>query len=194
VRVPDAYIIPKEWLMKFDDKYLLKQFINSTSYCAKDTILTLSYYTIDNYATTKSPYEGHYLHYNTSITLKTEKVQVHAGDLIIRLQADEKIVEGALLKKCLVQLLEPVAEDSYFNWNFFDPILQQKEGYSDYVFEDLAAEELKQNPSLAKALEEAKLKDDNLAQNGGAQLNWVYQHSIYREPGYKRYPILRWNY
>ncbi len=194
VRVPDAYIIPKEWLMKFDDKYLLKQFINSTSYFAKDTILTLSYYTIDNYATTKSPYEGHYLHYNTSVSLKTEKVQVHAGDLIIRLQADKKMVEGALLKKCLVQLLEPVAEDSYFNWNFFDPILQQKEGYSDYVFEDLAAEELKQNPSLAKALEEAKLKDTNLAQNGGAQLNWVYQHSIYREPGYKRYPILRWNY
>jgi hypothetical protein len=134
------------------------------------------------------------MHYNTSLTLKTEKVLVHAGDLIVRTQASNKVCAGALMKKCVVQLLEPNAEDSYFNWNFFDAVLQQKEGYSDYVFEDLAAEMLKNDPSLAKALEAAKLKDPSLEQNGGAQLNWVYQHSIYREPGYKRYPVYRWNY
>lgn len=194
VKVPNAYIIPKEWLVKFDDKYLLKEFMKANDFIQRDTILLLSYYAIENYSTTKSPYEGHYLHYNTVTTLKTEKIQVHAGDLIIRLLPSEKVCEGALLKKGLVQLLEPVGEDSYFNWNFFDAILQQKEGYSDYVFEDLAAEELKKDPALAKALEEAKLKDVNLAQSGGAQLNWVYQHSVYRELGFKRYPILRWKY
>jgi len=35
---------------------------------------------------------------------------------------------------------EPQGEDSYFAWNFFDPILGQKEGCSDYAFEDIAAE------------------------------------------------------
>ncbi len=194
VKAPDAYIIPKEWLMKFSNQYIIGEWIKSNSFVQNDTSIIASYYVIDNYSTTKSPYEGHYMHYNTSVVLKTEKVHLHKGDLILRVNPSENVCDAAVMKKCLVQLLEPVAEDSYFNWNFFDPILQQKEGYSDYVFEDLAAEELKQNPSLAKALEEAKLKDANLAQNGGAQLNWVYQHSIYREPGYKRYPILRWTY
>ena len=46
--------------------------------------------------------------------------------------------------KYLLETLEPEAIDSFFNWNFFDTILQQKEGYSEYVFEDLAAELLKE--------------------------------------------------
>jgi hypothetical protein len=37
-----------------------------------------------------------------------------------------------------LETLEPEAVDSFFNWNFFDTMLQQKEGYSDYIFEDLA--------------------------------------------------------
>ena len=43
----------------------------------------------------------------------------------------------------LIETLEAEATDSFFNWNFFDTILQQKEGFSSYVFEDIAAEYLK---------------------------------------------------
>ena len=43
----------------------------------------------------------------------------------------------------LIETLEPQAEDSYFAWNFFDGILGQKEGYSAYAFEDIAADYLK---------------------------------------------------
>ena len=194
VKAPDAYIIPKEWLVKFANKYLIQEFVDAKSFIQRDTNLLVSYYLIDNYSTTKSPYEGHYMHFNTTVTRKTDLVQVHAGDVIVRLKPDEYVCNSAQLKKCLVQLFEPVGEDSYFNWNYFDAILQQKEGYSDYVFEDLAAEELKKHPELLQQLEEAKLKDSTLGESAAAQLNWVYQHSIYREPGYKRYPILRWKY
>jgi hypothetical protein len=48
----------------------------------------------------------------------------------------------------LMGTLEPTAEDSYFAWNYFDAILGQKEGYSGYVFEDVAAAYLKNNPEL----------------------------------------------
>ena len=44
----------------------------------------------------------------------------------------------------LLETLEPEAKDSFFNWNIFDIIMQQKEGFSPYVFEDLALEILNQ--------------------------------------------------
>ncbi|MGY0039706.1 hypothetical protein [Pedobacter sp. NJ-S-72] len=47
-----------------------------------------------------------------------------------------------------METLEPQATDSFFNWNFFDSILDQKEHYSPYVFEDTAAGLLKITPIL----------------------------------------------
>jgi lipid A disaccharide synthetase len=70
--------------------------------------------------------------------------------------------------------------------------LQQKEHYSDYVFEDLAAEFLTKNPTVRQQLDAAKAADPALAASGPAQLEWVYQHSPYAEAGYRRYPVLRW--
>jgi len=39
---------------------------------------------------------------------------------------DYKISTNQLGVKYLLETLEPEAVDSYFNWNFFDTILQQK--------------------------------------------------------------------
>jgi hypothetical protein len=39
---------------------------------------------------------------------------------------------------------------------FFDAILQQKEGYSDYRWEDVAEKYLAENPTLKTTLEEKK--------------------------------------
>ena len=92
-----------------------------------------------------------------------------------------------------MEVLEPQGEDSYFAWNYFDTILQSKEGYSAYVFEDLAADYLAQNPGLREALEEEKAKNPDFADNGAAQLRWVYEHSPWKEKEYMRYPIFRIN-
>jgi hypothetical protein len=91
----------------------------------------------------------------------------------------------------LIETLEPTAADSYFAWNFFDAILGQKEGYSGYVFEDIAAEYLKTNPDLKNKLEEKKAADTVFAKNGRAQLNFVYENSPWVEPDYLRYPVFR---
>ena len=53
----------------------------------------------------------------------------------------------------ILETLEPQAPDSYFAWNFFDGILMQKEYFDGYVFEDTAAELLRKDPALQKALE-----------------------------------------
>jgi hypothetical protein len=62
------------------------------------------------------------------------------------------------LNRFIVETLEPKGVDSYFAWNFFDSILSAKEGYSPYVFEDVAADYLKKNPQARKQLDEAKAK------------------------------------
>lgn len=81
--------------------------------------------------------------------------------------------------------------DSFFNWNLFDSILGQKEYYSDYVFEDTGAEILKNNPKLREALEKKKAEDQKFAEDGRAQLDWVYRNSEYYEKTHMRYPIFR---
>jgi predicted Zn-dependent protease len=61
----------------------------------------------------------------------------------------------------LLKRLEPQGVDSFFAWNFFDSMLGQKEYFSDYVFEDVAAQMLKTDPALRKKLDDAKRPTQN---------------------------------
>jgi hypothetical protein len=90
-----------------------------------------------------------------------------------------------------METLEPQGEDSYFAWNFFDAILGQKEGFSGYAFEDIAAEYLKKDPELKKKLEQRRASDTAFAKSANAQLNFVFQNSPYFEPVSLRYPVYR---
>jgi hypothetical protein len=75
--------------------------------------------------------------------------------------------------------------------NFFDAILQQKEGYSDYRWEDVAEQYLINHPELRSKLEEKKKNDPKFAENASAQLEFVYKNSPYYEPAHMRYPVYR---
>ena len=155
-------------------------------------------YAIEDYKTTPRPYEGHYLHSQVKVAFRTRDTPPMGN---IRIQERTTLEPGTYLAvlaeqgpaaRYLVEALEPQATDSFFAWGFFDSILQQKEHFSDYVFEDLAADLLAQNPAMRQQLEAAKKADPALAASGPRQLEWVYQHSPYAEPGYRRYPVLRW--
>jgi hypothetical protein len=90
-----------------------------------------------------------------------------------------------------METLEPQPQDSYFAWNYFDAILGQKEGYSPYAFEDIAAEYLKTNPDLKTKMEQRRASDSVFAKSGRDQLNYVFKNSPYFEPVNLRYPIYR---
>ena len=93
--------------------------------------------------------------------------------------------------RLIVELLEPQGMDSYFAWNFFDGILQQKEYFSPYVFEDLAAE-LLENDELLRIDFEKKIEEDKeFAKNSWAQLYFIYKRSPYYEPTHNLYPVAR---
>ena len=94
--------------------------------------------------------------------------------------------------KYIIETLEPEAIDSFFNWNFFDSILAQKEYYSAYIFEDTAVQLLKDNAQLNKLFEEKKSSDKKFADDGEVQLDWIYKHSPYYERNSHRvYPVYR---
>ncbi|OMP13777.1 hypothetical protein COLO4_00972 [Corchorus olitorius] len=140
-------------------------------------------YRIESYQTVSTPYEGHYPHHDTKVSVKTEKLKFVKGDFIVDTQQP-----GV---KYLLETLEPQANDSFFNWNLFDAILQQKEYYSAYVFEDTAAKLLKDNPKLKAELDAKKASDKEFAKDGAAQLDWVYYHSEYYEKTHNQYPVYR---
>ena len=182
VVIPSFYVVPKSQWPIID---LLKLNGIEMQPLANDTEIEVESYKIASYETSKSPYEGHYGHYNTVVTKSIEKIKFRKGDFMINTQQ-----AGV---KYLLETLEPEAIDSYFNWNFFDPILQQKEYFSAYVFEDLAKEILDKDPKLKAEFEAKKKSDNSFAENGAWQLDWVYKHSPYYEKAHLQYPVYRLN-
>ncbi|MDK2771449.1 MAG: hypothetical protein KYX68_04365 [Flavobacterium sp.] len=180
VTIPSFYVIPQSQWPVIE---LLKLNKIEIQPLAQDTEIVVESYKIASFETTKYPYEGHYGHYNTSVSKSTQKIKFRKGDFMVA--TNQKGV------KFLLETLEPEAVDSYFNWNFFDPILQQKEYFSAYVFEDLAKEILDKNPNLKAEFEAKKQSDTKFAENGAAQLDWVYKHSVYYEKAHLQYPIYR---
>jgi hypothetical protein len=116
----------------------------------------------------------------------SQKVQFFKGDYWIDM--------GQPQNRYIVETLEPQAPDSYFAWNFFDGILQRKEYFSPYVFEDSAMEILEKNPTLKAALDAKKVADEKFAKSAYAQLMFIYERSELAEKTYKRYPVGRFFY
>lgn len=180
VKIPSAYIIPQGWHNIIE---LLKLNQVEMTPLKKDSIIMVESYKIGSYDSRKTPYEGHYQHYNTKV-LKTEKeINFIKGDYIIYTHQD------AL--RYLLETLEPQAPDSFFNWNFFDTVLQQKEGFSPYVWEDRALELLNNNPKLKEAFEHRKKDLTEFNNNWYAQLDWIHKQSEYYENAHMQYPVYR---
>jgi hypothetical protein len=177
---PLAYIIPQAW-GKIIDLYKLNNVVMHR--LTHDTTLEVEMYYIADYKTPARPYEGHYLHSGVKISPTQMKVKFYEGDYVV--------YTNQALNRYIVETLEPQGVDSFFAWNFFDSVLGQKESYSPYVFEDVAADLLKKNPDLRKKLDDEKQKDPKLAGSASAQLNFIYRNSPYFEKTYLRYPVGR---
>ncbi|WP_462219473.1 M14 family metallopeptidase [Ferruginibacter sp.] len=180
VTAPSAYIIPQGWgtvvdLMKLNN-VTVKQLNN-------DTLIEVEAYKIDDYKSFPKPYEKHHKNFAVKVSSSKQKLKFLKGDYLIQLNQKAN--------RYIVEILEPTGDDSFFAWNFFDAILQQKEGYSDYRWEDVAAEVLKNNPAVAAKLQLNRESDAKFAADASAQLNFIYKNSPYYEPGHNRYPVYR---
>ncbi|BAO54265.1 M14 family metallopeptidase [Nonlabens marinus] len=182
IRIPEYYVVPQgQWevieLMRLNN-IIMKPL-------EKDSTMTVGKYTMNKFNTAPSAYEGHYPHSNVKVQEKTRKVRFRESDILIP-TAQPGI-------KYILETLEPAAPDSFFKWNYFDTILQQKEGYSAYVFEATARKMLEENESLRKRFDSMKRADRKFANSNRAQLSWLHDRSDNHEDAYLTYPIYKLN-
>lgn len=180
IAIPSYYVIPQSEQKVLEN---LKRNNILVKEIQQDSTIFGQQYRISDYKTLKYAYEGHYAHYETQVKAESKHLKFRKGDFLVSTKQ-----AGV---KYLLETLEPEADDSFFNWNFFDGILGQKEYFSDYVFEDTAAELLKNNQVLRTAFEFEKVANPDFAKDGKAQLDWIYKHSDYFEGSVGLYPIYR---
>lgn len=180
VSVPSAYIVPQAYTEVIER---LKWNGVEMEQLKTDKEIEVEMYYIEDYETSKSPYEGHYPHYDTEVYKVTRAQRFYKGDYIIKMDQ--------VANRFILETLEPQAPDSYFSWNFFDGILNQKEHFSTYVFEDLAAELLKSDPQFKEAFEQRKLEDEEFGRNAMKQLRFIYESSPHYEDTHMLYPVGR---
>lgn len=180
IDIPKAYILKQGWWKVLDR--LKDNNITFTTF-KNDTTITVEEQHIQNYKTRSNAYEGHYLHYNTTVSLAKKTLTFNKGDIHIPVNQN-----GA---RYIMETLEASATDSFFNWNFFDSILHQKEGYSAYVFEDIAEQYLKDNLHLKIAFDEKMKTDVEFSKNSRAQLDFIYKNSPHYETAHLKLPVFK---
>jgi hypothetical protein len=182
VTAPEYYIIPGAY-KNVIARLMMNQVVIKR--LKKDTVLTVEASYISDYKTGKNPYESHYVHSGVKISKSTQTIHYYQGDYVVQVnQASNRYI---------VETLEPEGSDSFFAWNFFDGILQQKEWFSDYIFEEKADSILKHNDALKSELMAKQKSDPEFAKDHWGQLYFVYSHSDYMEKTYNRYPVTRIN-
>lgn len=151
---------------------------------SKDSTSIGSYAYVKNYVSPKKPYEGHFIHSEVECDSESKaRIKIKKGDILVPTNQPNR--------QFILSVLETEAEDSYFNWNFFDSYLQQKEYFSAYVFEDKAKQILDENPQLKVEFENKKAEDESFRNSSRDQLYYIYRNSVFFEPTVNRLPIMK---
>jgi hypothetical protein len=180
VELPAGYLIPRQWRSVIDLMNLNRV---ESQIVDREMKLPAEVYRIQDVSSRETPYEGHHFHDAVKLAKVSGPVTALPGDIIIPIHQDQA--------RYVVETLEPEAMDSLFRWNFFDTVLQRKEYFSPYVFEDSAEKMLAGDPALRSQFESRKQEDAQFADDPKAQLEFLYQRSKHNEPDHRRYPIAR---
>ncbi|HSO85466.1 MAG TPA: M14 family zinc carboxypeptidase [Draconibacterium sp.] len=178
VMVPEFYILPQSYRDIVERMNLLNI---GYSRLKNDSLIEVTVDYIDEFTSPAKPYNGHYYHDKVTTQSENQRFQYYAGDLVIPVR-QAKI-------KFLIEMFEPKASDSFFRWNFFDNILDQREYFSSYGFEENALKYLNEHPEFKAKFQEKKKADPEFAKNHRAQLAYIYNNTEWLEKTWKRYPV-----
>lgn len=180
VKKPAYYVLPQAW-----GEVIERLELNNIEFkrLCKDTVITGEMYIIENVSSPAKPYNGHFPHSKIEVKTVTKSRQFYKGDLLIPM--------NQIGNRYLIEVLEPQARDSFFRWNFFDSILDQREYFSPYIFEETAYDLLQTDEDLRKEFDEKKASEEKFAKNAYEQLNFIYKRSPNFEADYRLYPVMR---
>ncbi|MEP6966187.1 MAG: peptidase M14, partial [Polaromonas sp.] len=180
VSAPVAYLVPQAWR-----DVIQRLAWNGVQMERVDTVRSAlaRVYRIESVQSRPGAYEGHLFNDEVSLQSHHETVPLQIGDYWIPLNQD-----GA---RYIVETLEPQAHDSFFRWGFFNSILEKKERFSDYVFEDMALQLLEEEPLLKEKFARWKSDNPSLLENQGRVLAFIFENCArFAEPQWRRYPVL----
>jgi len=181
VTLPLSYVIPQEWrevIQRMDWNKIKMERVSDTK------LQTVQTYHIKAVKSRPGPYEGRMFHDEVELETRTETVTLKEGDYIVPVKQ--------LKARYAIETLEPQAHDSFFRWGFFNSVLEKKETYSDYVFEDTASELLESDAELRSKFENWKLENPQLVSSQRAVLDFIFFNcKKYNEPEWRRYPVFR---
>ncbi|CAN7610064.1 M14 family zinc carboxypeptidase [Pseudoduganella sp. LjRoot289] len=180
VRAPKAYVVPQQWREAIER--LQWNGVQMTRVESATTVQA-QYYHIASVTSRPAPYEGHMFHDAVEVEARNGAFQLNTGDYIVPLDQDNA--------RYAVETLEPQAHDSFFRWGFFNSVLEKKEAFSDYVFEDLALDMLETEPGLRASFDAWKLANPALLSDQDAVLHFIFHNGKrHAEPEWRRYPVL----
>ncbi len=180
VELPRAYVIPQAWGRALER---LKASGVQMNRFERDTQITVNATYISSFESLAQAYEGHHVNHHVSFQHKVMPVKFAKGDYLVLMNQTSN--------RYIAEVLEAQTEDGFFAWNFFDPILNQKEGFSDYVFEDDAIQLLKEDSVLNRNFEEWKTANPDKLKSSYEVLNFIFTHSAWYEAEHKRLPVYR---
>lgn len=181
VRPPRAYLLPQAW---HDVVLRLQAHGVSLQRVARADRVRAEACRIVHFEKRRAPFEGRHLHDELEVETEARLFDVAEGDWLVPL--------GGPHDRFIVEVLEPLGIDSLFRWAFFDSVLDRKEAFSDYVFEDEAERLLAEEPGLRDRFEAWKAAHPGLLGDRDAVLGFIFLAAQrYAEPEWRLYPVLR---
>lgn len=179
VKLPYAYLIPKEWQVQIER---LKLHGVEIKRLQRDTVLAVESYRFNNIRLQNRSFEGRQM-VNADVELISEERYYPAGTAVALL--------NQRTNRVIAHLLEPNAPDSFLKWGFWNTIFERKEYAEDYVLEELAREMLKDNPQLKEEFEQRIATDEQFANNHWNRLYFFYEKTPYWDEKLNVYPVGR---
>lgn len=181
VRPPRAYLLPQAW---HDVVLRLQAHGVGLQRVARADRVRAEACRIVHFEKRRAPFEGRHLHDVLEVAIEARLFDVAEGDWLVPL--------GGPHDRFIVEVLEPLGIDSLFRWAFFDSVLDKKEAFSDYVFEDEAERLLAEEPGLRDRFDEWKAAHPGLLGDRDAVLGFIFLAAQrYAEPEWRLYPVLR---
>ena len=180
IRAPVAYIVPQPWRAVTE-----RLAWNGVQMERVESVqsMEVQVYRIKAVQSRPGAYEGHLFHEQLTLETLTETVQLQVGDYWVPMNQDSA--------RYIVETLEPQAHDSFFRWGFFNSILEKKERFSDYVFEDMALQLLEDEPALKAKFTQWKADHPALLKNQNRVLGFIFENCArFAEAQWRRYPVL----
>lgn len=178
VRLPRGYLLGRPWGHLAEKAWLHGLQVERT---VEEGLLDVETYRIEGMTWAEKPFQGHHIA-SASVATRTERRTIPAGSWWIPLDQPSAPVA--------VFLFEPESPDGLLAWNYFDNLLERKEGVESNVLEAMAAEALA-DPGVRAAYEAALRADPAMLEDPDRRLWWFYERSPFFDSEVGLYPVFR---